>query len=125
MINIYTESDLPIHSETDLHVHQYKQTRVPYIWIFHHIFPYNCRRFLSQVAFPHPGQRMMLLRCLVLLLTLLIGQISGYGRGAPDWTCSSKMPSHGGVAQTSPATDYQITTSASTYMPGGSITGTY
>lgn len=54
MINIYTESDLPIHSETDLHVHQYKQTRVPYIWIFHHIFPYNCRRFLSQVAFPHP-----------------------------------------------------------------------
>lgn len=38
MINIYTESDLPIHSETDLHVHQYKQTRVPYIWIFHHIF---------------------------------------------------------------------------------------
>lgn len=67
---------------------------------------------------------MMLLRCLVLLLTLLIGQISGYGRGAPDWTCSSKMPSHGGVAQTSPATDYQITTSASTYMPGGSITVT-
>lgn len=25
-----------------------------HIWIFHHIFPYNCRRFLSQVAFPHP-----------------------------------------------------------------------
>lgn len=34
------------------------------------------------------------------------------------------MPSHGGVAQTSPATDYQITTSASTYIPGGSITVT-
>lgn len=68
---------------------------------------------------------MTLLRCLVLLLTLLIGQISGYGRGAPSWTCSSKLPSHGGLeAQTSPATDYQITTSASTYTPGGSITVT-
>uniref|UniRef100_K1RP14 Putative ferric-chelate reductase 1 n=1 Tax=Magallana gigas TaxID=29159 RepID=K1RP14_MAGGI len=34
------------------------------------------------------------------------------------------MPSHGAPAQTSPATDYQITTSSSTYTPGGSITVT-
>nr|XP_011432083.2 putative ferric-chelate reductase 1 isoform X3 [Crassostrea gigas] len=67
---------------------------------------------------------MMLLRCLVLFLTLLIGQISGYGSGAPSFTCSTKMPSHGAPAQTSPATDYQITTSSSTYTPGGSITVT-
>eukprot|EP00105_Crassostrea_gigas_P015167 XP_011432083.1 PREDICTED: putative ferric-chelate reductase 1 isoform X3 [Crassostrea gigas] len=67
---------------------------------------------------------MMLLRCLVPFLTLLIGQISGYGSGAPSFTCSTKMPSHGAPAQTSPATDYQITTSSSTYTPGGSITVT-
>lgn len=67
---------------------------------------------------------MMLLRCLVLFLTLLIGQISGYGSGAPSFTCSTKMPSHGAPAQTSPATDYQITTSSSIYTPGGSITVT-
>nr|XP_022316930.1 putative ferric-chelate reductase 1 isoform X3 [Crassostrea virginica] len=67
--------------------------------------------------------RMTLLWCLC--LTALIDHARGYGRGAPDWTCSTMTPSHSGsLAQATPASDYQITTSSGSFTPGESITVT-
>lgn len=121
---IYYESDLPLERQIYMFISTNKPKCLTYGFFYRVFHIIECDLFHRQLSLT-PGLRMMLLRCLVLFLTLLIGQISGYGSGAPSFTCSTKMPSHGAPAQTSPATDYQITTSSSTYTPGGSITGNY
>ncbi|KAI9553251.1 hypothetical protein GHT06_021147 [Daphnia sinensis] len=59
---------------------------------------------------------------LVLLLTVgWIQQSSGYGRGAPDTTCSTMLPRHGPNPQTSPS-PYTTTPLQTSVEPGGKIT---
>ncbi|XP_046657704.1 putative ferric-chelate reductase 1 homolog isoform X2 [Daphnia pulicaria] len=60
----------------------------------------------------------------VVFLLTLVGSIhksNGYGRGAPDTTCSSMMPRHGPNAQTSPS-PFTTTPLKTSVEPGGQIT---
>lgn len=58
----------------------------------------------------------------VFLLTVgWIQQATGYGRGAPDTTCSTMLPRHGPNPQTSPS-PYATTPLQTSVEPGGTIT---
>jgi len=68
---------------------------------------------------------MLLGRVTMFLLVSGSNYVDGYPGGAPDFVCSTLLPSHSGAtAQNSPP-PYQITTSSSTYAPGQIVSGRF
>uniref|UniRef100_A0A0N7ZMX6 Ferric-chelate reductase n=1 Tax=Daphnia magna TaxID=35525 RepID=A0A0N7ZMX6_9CRUS len=66
-------------------------------------------------------RRMLAVEVVFLLTVGWIQQATGYGRGAPDTTCSTMLPRHGPNPQTSPS-PYATTPLQTSVEPGGTIT---
>ena len=63
--------------------------------------------------------------CRLVMSLLVAGSycVNGYHNGAPDFACSTMLPSHSGATAQSSPPPYQITTSTMTYTPGQNISG--
>ena len=68
---------------------------------------------------------MLLGRVTMFLLVSGSYYVNGFPGGAPDFVCSTLLPSHSGAtAQNSPP-PYQITTSTINYTPGQIVSGRF